>query len=404
MDIHFSDATATSVETGLLAIGVSTNDLDALPEYLKSIVGEFGTDLATAATNDAFTAKTAAQLSFATFGRLAAKRVMLVGTGDSSQDALRQAAGAVGLAARKNNIENVCLHFGAEEIGAIIEGVGAGNYKYQPYKNEDSKKKALQKVTLFAPQDEAAKNRALAVVAGQSFARDLVNAPAADIYPQTLAEQALSLSSEQLSVTIWDEEKIKAEKMGGIIGVGQGSSNPPRFIHMHYKPKNPSSRCVALVGKGVTFDAGGLSLKPSAGMLTMRCDMGGSAVVLGAMQVIRDLAPDVEVHGIVGAVENMCSANAYKLGDILTIRNGKTVEVHNTDAEGRLVLADCLSYATELKPDTIVDFATLTGACVVALGEFFTGLFTKDDALADQLLQSADNTGEGLWRMPLPDF
>jgi leucyl aminopeptidase len=139
-------------------------------------------------------------------------------------------------------------------------------------------------------------------------------------------------------------------------------------------------------------------------MMTMRCDMGGSAVVIGVLRAIASLRPDVEVHGIVGAVENMCGANSFKLGDILKIRNGKTVEVHNTDAEGRLVLADCLSYASELKPDTIIDFATLTGACVVALGEYYTGLFTNDDDLAAQLLSQADDAGEGLWRLPLPEF
>jgi leucyl aminopeptidase len=158
------------------------------------------------------------------------------------------------------------------------------------------------------------------------------------------------------------------------------------------------------VGKGVTFDSGGLSLKSSGGMQTMRCDMAGSAAVLGAFKAIKALRPDVEVHGIIGAVENMCAANSYKLGDILTMYNGKTVEVHNTDAEGRLVLADCLTYGSKLGLDYIVDLATLTGACVVALGEYYSGLFTNENELASDLLNAAESSGEGLWRMPLPDF
>jgi leucyl aminopeptidase len=247
-------------------------------------------------------------------------------------------------------------------------------------------------------------DRARATAAAQALARDLVNETAAELYPETLAAAALALATDQMTVVVWDEEKILAERMGGIIAVGQGSTRPPRFIHMHYTPSGTPSRTIALVGKGVTFDSGGLSLKTSSGMQTMRCDMGGSAIVLAAMKAISELQPDVEVHGIVGAVENMCGANSFKLGDVLRMRNGKTVEVHNTDAEGRLVLADCLSYACELKPDAIVDFATLTGACVVALGNYYTGLFTNHDDLAGELLASASAAGEGLWRMPMPEL
>jgi len=171
---------------------------------------------------------------------------------------------------------------------------------------------------------------------------------------------------------------------------------------MKYSPPGTPSKKIALVGKGVTFDAGGYSLKPSAGMQTMRCDMAGSAAVIGAMKAIRDLAPDAEVHGIVGAVENLVSGNAYKLGDILDMYSGKKVEIHNTDAEGRLVLADCLHYASQLGVDTIIDLATLTGAAVVALGDHFVAMYTDDTSLSDALLGSADDAGEQIWRMPLP--
>jgi leucyl aminopeptidase len=241
------------------------------------------------------------------------------------------------------------------------------------------------------------------VAAGQAWARDLVNEPAAAIYPQSLAEQAETLRASGLEVTVWDEKKLVDEGMGGITAVGQGSAQPPRFIHVAWKPANPS-RKVALVGKGVTFDAGGLSIKPTSGMLTMKCDMGGSASVLGVMRAIADLKPDVEVHGLIGAAENMLGGNAFKLGDVVTMRNGKTVEIHNTDAEGRLCLADCLSYGSELGVDQMVDIATLTGAAVVALGEHYSALMTRSESFAASLLGHADASGEGLWRLPLPAF
>jgi len=184
--------------------------------------------------------------------------------------------------------------------------------------------------------------------------------------------------------------------------VGQGSSKPARFIHMTYKPEGKPRKRLALVGKGVTFDSGGLSLKPAAGMLTMRCDMAGAAAVIGAMRAIRDIEPDVEVHGIVGAVENMNDGNSYKVGDILKMYNGKTVEVHNTDAEGRLVLADCLSFASELGVDAVIDAATLTGACVVALGSLYTGLFSDDAEMVTAIQRAAEDGGQSVWPMPLP--
>jgi leucyl aminopeptidase len=241
----------------------------------------------------------------------------------------------------------------------------------------------------------------LAIAAGQALTRDLVNEPADVIYPETLADAAVELAALDLTVEVWGPEKIESEGMGGIEAVGRGSVRGQRFVHMIYKPAGTPTRRLALVGKGVTFDSGGLSLKGSAGMQIMRMDMGGAATVIGAMKCISMLKPDVEVHAVFGAVENMNSANAYKLGDVLHMYNGKTVEVHNTDAEGRLVLADCLSYVSKLGVDGCIDLATLTGACVVALGDRYTALFTHDEALASTLLDDASAAGEGLWRLPL---
>lgn len=404
MNITLSSAALSAADVDLLALGVAKSA--DLADELSSL-GEFGAALAAAAGADDFSGATASTVIYHSFGQLKAPRVALVGLGDGSDDDLRRAARAVGRAARGRGIAHVGLSFGAlshSQTQAAIEGFGAGNYKFDKYKAAGDRKSAAGSLSLLGGGCESGFSSATAILAGQSLARDLVNEPAAEIYPESLAAVASSLSDERITVTVWDEEKIQAENMGGIIGVGQGSSRPPRFIHIHYRPEGTPTRSIALVGKGVTFDSGGLSLKPSGSMMTMRCDMGGSAVVVGVLKAIAAIQPDVEIHGIIGAVENMCAANSYKLGDILKMRNGKTVEVHNTDAEGRLVLADCLSYASELKPDAIVDFATLTGAVVVALGEYYTGLFTHDDALAGQLLSSADDAGEGLWRMPLPSF
>lgn len=404
MNVHFSNDAHSSLSVDLLVIGISAEAAEDLEGALAA-VGDAAAVFA-AATKD-FAGKTGQKAQFSTLGQISASQLMLVGTGDRGVDDLRRAAGAAGYAARSAGHSNVAIDLGdmdTTSAQAAVEGFMSGNYRFDRYKTRESDRKAAAESLTFLGNVSTDVSRGQVLAEGRNFARDLVNEPAAAIYPQSLAEQAQTLAGPQTTVTVWDENKLVEENMGGIIAVGQGSSKPPRFIHVHYKPEGTPKKTIALVGKGVTFDAGGLSLKPSNGMQTMRCDMGGSAIVLGVMKAITALKPDVEVHGIVGAVENMCAANSFKLGDILSIRNGKTVEVHNTDAEGRLVLADCLSYACELKPDAIVDFATLTGACVVALGNYYSGLFTGNDALASSILDHACANGEGLWRMPLPDL
>jgi leucyl aminopeptidase len=230
-----------------------------------------------------------------------------------------------------------------------------------------------------------------------------VNAPAADLYPESLAAKARELAAlPGVTVEVWDFEKCRAEGLVGIVGVGQGSDRPGVLIHVSYRCQGTPKDHVALVGKGVTFDSGGLSLKPTDGMMSMRCDMGGSATMLAATAIAAELGLALNLDTYCPAVENMVSGNSYKLGDVLRYRNGVTVEINNTDAEGRLILADALVLASELPTvTTIVDAATLTGACVVALGDDFTGLFTESDALATELAAAAETNGEGLWRLPL---
>ena len=230
------------------------------------------------------------------------------------------------------------------------------------------------------------------------FARNLANEPAAFANPAKLAE--LAASFEGVETTIYDEPQIREMGMGAYLAVAQGSVNPPKFIHIKYTPEY-ARRKIAIVGKGLCFDSGGLDIKPAASMLNMKDDMSGAACVLGIMSIISKLKPNVEVHAIIAACENMPSGSAYKPGDILTAKNGKTIEVDNTDAEGRLTLADALCYACELGVHEIIDIATLTGACMVALGSAASGIMGNDDEFVKDIIKSGEYVGEKFWQLPM---
>jgi leucyl aminopeptidase len=236
-----------------------------------------------------------------------------------------------------------------------------------------------------------------------NLARDLANTPPAEKRPATLADRARSVGeSSGLTVTVWDRARIEQERFGGLLGVASGSEEPPAFVILEHR-LGGAAPTLALVGKGVTFDSGGLSLKPSASMEDMKADMTGAAVVLASMSAIARLGLKVNVVGYMVLTDNMINGKAMQLGDVLTIRNGKTVEVLNTDAEGRLILADALSFAAEQKPSAILDLATLTGACIVALGTKMAGLFSNDEGFATAVGSASKATGERTWRMPLDD-
>lgn len=390
--LPLSEQAVDLIAVGRRPDGSFTTSLGALEAPLASALG-----LAK------HTGEVAELVIWPTFGMVSAGHVVVVGLGDGSVDALRRASGAVGHAARGAHAKSVALSLGSlneAEQNAVSEGLSAGNYRYD--KNLSAPQPAATASVTLVGADAAALSLSAAINAGQALARDLVNAPAAEIFPESLAAIALELVAEGLTVEVWDEQKIREAGMGGITAVGQGSARPPRLIHMRYTPADGAPRKkIGLIGKGVTFDAGGLSIKSADGMMTMRCDMAGSAAVVGVMKAIAALKPDVEVHGIIGAAENMLGGDAYKLGDVLRMHNGKTVEVHNTDAEGRLVLGDCLSYASGLGLDAMVDIATLTGACVVALGDLYSALFTADNSVAEGILAKAGDSGELVWRMPL---
>lgn len=302
-------------------------------------------------------------------------------------------------------------YFDSEEYfyQSFIEGLALGNYSFDNYKFE---KKKLKELNVFFYSSNSKKLdssllTAQSVITGFNFTKYLQNEPAVSMTPAILADTvSRTLKKGGIKVKVFNEVEIKKRKMGGLLAVGMGSDNPPRFIVLEYKGLKRSSKkskTIALVGKGVTFDSGGISIKPAAGMGEMKADMSGAAVVAGTVLAAAKAKLPVNIIGIIPSAENMISGNAMRPGDIVVTSSGKSIEVDNTDAEGRMILADALHYASKLKPDVIIDLATLTGACVVALGEFAAGLFTKNDKLAGQLYNSGMKTYDRVWRLPMWD-
>lgn len=291
----------------------------------------------------------------------------------------------------------------------LAVGVGLSQGCYGPGIRKSKPNRFVpDRLLLVAPPDgdfdlAPVVNRVRSEAVGMWLARELVNTPPCELYPETFAAVATEAGhAVGFGVEVWDQARLEAERMGSLLGVAQGSHRPPRLVLMRYAG-NPGGPTLGLVGKGVTFDSGGLSLKTSEHMVDMKCDMAGAAAVLGGMRAVAEMKLPVNVLGVLALVENMPSGNALKLGDVLTARNGKTIEVLNTDAEGRLILADALCYATEQKVDHLVDFATLTGACVVALGPFVTGLMTNNDAWGRRVLSAVERGGERAWELPMDE-
>ena len=289
---------------------------------------------------------------------------------------------------------------------ALTEGIVLGGYAYREFKSEESTRK-LARVDVAGAggaRAQADLDMGVSTATGQILARDFVNEPGGSLTAPAFARKAAAMARARgLRVKVWTEAEIKKGRLGGLLGVNRGSSLPPRFVELTYQPKGRAHGTLALVGKGLTFDSGGLSIKPAQGMMTMKCDMGGAAAVIGAMSVLPDVAPRCRVRAFIPMTDNMTGGDATRPGDVFRIRNGKTIEVLNTDAEGRLVLADALSIASEGKPDAIVDLATLTGACMVALGPKIAGLMGNNERWIGQVKEAADVSGERVWHLPLPD-
>lgn len=335
-------------------------------------------------------------------------RVLFVGLGDEvDAEGLRRAAGTAGTATHRDARVVTTLHQVEVDDAAELVTLGflLGQYRFDKYVSEP-KPAATERLSLAGAGEAGAEiGRGRALAEAVSLARDLVNEPAAGKPPVELAATAERIAANyDLDVRVYDETEIEAEGFGGLHGVSLGAANPPRMVVLRYSPEG-ASRTVAFVGKGIVFDSGGLSLKTAKGMETMKTDMSGSAAVFAAVQAIAALGLSVNVVGIAPLTENMTGGAAQRPGDVLRARNGKTIEVINTDAEGRLVLADGLSLAAEEEPDLIVDVATLTGATAVALGPKVGGLFTRDETVAESVLAAARAAGERLWRMPIePDY
>lgn len=397
--ISIDHQAALDDEVALVALGVRSGHLEEDAPGLDP-------DLAALA---GFTGDVAATLLAATD----AGPRLLVGLGDEPDPATyRKIGAAIAKAAVKQ--ESVAADVlstldGGERAAAaqaLAEGLALGSYGFADYK-DPAPGTALEAATVVGKGGKKVSDavaRGAAVAAAMGLARDLVNTPGGDLYPERFADQAVELAGEfGLTVEVLDKAAIVEANMGGLLGVNRGSEREPRFVHLSWVPEGRARGKVALVGKGITFDSGGLSIKPATAMYGMKNDMAGAAAVLAAMTLVPTVAPRVQVDAYIPMTDNMTGGDATRPGDVLRARNGKTMEVVNTDAEGRLILADALCLAAEAEPDAIIDLATLTGACLVALGDRTAGAMTNHDVLRQRVLDAADATGEAIWPLPFPD-
>jgi leucyl aminopeptidase len=377
-----------------------------------------GVDLGAELAAVRFTGKLGAVGRVPTRGALRAPLLLVVGLGPAAEvdlERLRRGAGTCARNATKNATLAIAVPHdvlpegtdAAEAVGAVVEGAGLGAYAFTEYRAKAPDAPALDAiVVLAAGLDDAAAARAVTAgevaVRATTLARDLVNTPPGAKRPPMLAERVREhAEAAGLAVRIFDETALADGGFGGILGVGQGSSERPRLVELTYAPEGANG-AVVLVGKGITFDTGGISLKSTTSMNTMKSDMSGAAAVLGAMVALRVLGVDTKVTGLLALAENMPSGDAIRVSDVLVHRGGTTVEVMNTDAEGRLVLADALAYGAESEPDAMIDLATLTGAQIVALGPKISGLMGSDEALVTEVRAAAERAGEQVWHLPLP--
>jgi len=336
---------------------------------------------------------------------LAAQRVLLAGAGKQEQfdgPAARKLAGIATRFLKARSVKDVCFATDPVLAEPVVEGAILANFDPDRYRTGNDRK-SVDAISVTGSPEAAERGRVIAEA--QNLTRELVNEPANRLFPRQLAEAAMKMAAAHgLECDVLNQGQIAALGMGALLGVAQGSAEPPCLIVVRYKPAEPSgTHHLGLVGKGVTFDTGGISIKPAEGMEKMKYDMAGGASMIGAMQAIAHLKPKIPVSAFIPAVENMPGSRAQRPGDIVTTMSGKTVEVINTDAEGRLILADALTYARRQGCTHLVDAATLTGAIVVALGHLNVGLFSNDDAMRDRILAAARAEGERMWPMPLED-
>jgi leucyl aminopeptidase len=395
----------------------------------KSVDAALGGVLTDIARSESFEGKAGQSLTVHTHGRLPMRRVVVIGggpRGEFANPAMRDLVAVAAQAANRCGAASVAFVLPAlgtsreaQLVQMATEGVLLGTYKFGRYlTGEDHKRPpSLKQFGLVTDAKgkkpsaaqtkafQAAVARGTTIAAAVNHARDLINEPAAVITPSALAADAQAIAKrhkDTLSVTVLDAKKCAELGMGMFLAVGQGSDQEPRFIHMTYKPAKKPKKKICFIGKGITFDSGGYSLKPSQSMEDMKVDMSGAAAVISAMDAIATLGATVEVHAVAACCENLVSGRAYKLGDVLTSMDGTTVEINNTDAEGRLTLGDAITYARKkIEPDEMFDFATLTGACMVALGPYTAAVLSDHEQLVRAWMNVAERTGEDMWRLPL---
>jgi leucyl aminopeptidase len=414
MDITFRDARVDSVKTDLLVLPVRERKLDEPP--LQALDRRFKGNLRHRIQKSMFSGAEASSLSYSTGGLIPAAQILLVGMGGGNEvaaEAWRKAGARATKEASASGAHEIAFYFSPEKdsekaAAAVVEGIQLASYQFTKYRSNSKPAGKISCLTFFSPglRRTDALSRVVAtvqnIVPGVFLARDLINEPPSVSTARFLGEQAEShCRGRGLSVEVWGKKKIEAMNLAGLLAVNRGSAEEPRFIHLRYRPPRKARRRVALIGKGITFDSGGLSLKPAKSMETMKLDMSGGAAVIATMSRLPSLEVNVEVDGYVPATDNLPGANAQKPGDVIRYSNGKTIEVLNTDAEGRLILADALVLAAQRKPDAMINLATLTGACMVALGGEVAGVFSNHQPLADELLRCGRETGEKLWQLPL---
>ncbi|AYY13695.1 leucyl aminopeptidase [Actinobacteria bacterium YIM 96077] len=413
--VTLSSANPTGLKVDAIVVATSADDtgpnlLPGAEPVDKALKGSLRDTLARLGA----TGKADEVVKLPTQGKTKAPVVVAVGTGSPGEpgtagrrEVLRRAAGTAARALSGTASAAFALPLeGDGDAAAVVEGVSLGVYSFDEYKTGDGTER-LGAITVVGPGVKAkavkdSVSRAEVVAAAVNRARDWVNTPPRDLFPKSFAETSTKLAKgTKLNVEVLDEKALARGGYGGLIGVGQGSDNPPRLIRMSYRPAR-AKKHVVLVGKGITFDTGGISLKSSEGMQTMKSDMGGAAAVVAAMLAVAELAPRVAVTAYAAMAENMPSGKAQRPSDVITIYGGKTVEVLNTDAEGRLVMADALARSGEDEPDLIIDVATLTGAAVVALGTRVAGIMANNDELLRTVYSAAERSGEQMWPLPLP--
>ncbi|HEY9676573.1 MAG TPA: leucyl aminopeptidase [Drouetiella sp.] len=462
MKYKFETAALSKIKSDIVVVGVFQgedlgNVIGSIDSSLANGSGNFAASIAEAASHEAFTGKSSQVVSLPTYDNLACKKLMLVGLGtpkDYKPAVSRKIAANMARRFSNSQMTSICFvgrfaqddesddsskkrkkssdkeskaaekaaEKNAEKSGAVdketdlsnhlratVEGWNLGRYSFEKYKSQkdDKKPKAEMSVSFANVRESKAASKACSVgdtiANATNLARALIAEPASYMTPSRLAEEAKRIAKEyDMSCKILDVPQLEKLGMGSFLGVAKGADEPCKFIVMKYDA-DKAKKTVAIIGKGITFDSGGLSLKPAASMEHMKYDMAGAAAILGAMQVIGELKPGVSVLGLIAATENMPGGNALHPGDVLTAMNGKTIEVNNTDAEGRLVLADAMTYASRQNVDEMIDLATLTGAVVTALGRVAAGIMGSNQELIDNLIAAGSEAGEKLWQLPLYD-